>query len=651
MVLSRTMKSFAKYLTRGKRGKRGKRGEHSELSERGNTTVAAAAELCRESFRQCILRSSSIHPRELSMVEDQVARFSTWTSSIAVFAPGRATIDHRLRYTPEMREIAIGLLESLNYRIETCSDFLDAHGKRLEVFVSGLPDEKLQRSIGDIGTEINHLNTMSNVIRRAGKETHILKAKDFQIKDEEGNDIELLLLNFYKRYIGDRFPKISVIIQQRLAETMIIRRRRILYRRFRHDTAIKLPIITPQVPITFPENEQMVSSAQSNLRQKGSENVKKTVPMVSPSQVRSATTLQPEKIKTTASRPSVVSITATAALTNHEALNFPTPPGFYIKQKYEKLKAERLAAHQAITDKLDELSSGKDAVLDADTVERIAQDRTSAEEKLQDALKSDLVAIGEITCPYCLYALPAEQLFDNRKWQNHVKHDSDPYVCLFEVCNEPDKLYNHGENWLRHMRQHCQHWRCPSHRKMFTTCEEYLEHMREIHNNKLSDSKLRTLAKRSARSVSNMFSSCPLCGKDAIPAGGRLEDHITGHLRSLALMSLPICIEDVPDGVGSESDSPVGSQPGSRSAVDLLDDEGIHELELMRQEDPDTRGGTLDLNSSSLNIWNSELNDDSMIQRFMKDISISDSTRTTDDKANTTPNLPADQDADNLSEF
>lgn len=83
-------------------------------------TVGASANQCLESFQKCVLLASSIHPRELSMVEDQVANFSTWARGIGVFAPGRASMDHRLRNALEVQGVVTGLLESLDYRIQTC---------------------------------------------------------------------------------------------------------------------------------------------------------------------------------------------------------------------------------------------------------------------------------------------------------------------------------------------------------------------------------------------------------------------------------------------------------------------------------------------------------------------------------------------------
>lgn len=100
--------------------------------------------------------------------------------------------------------------------------------------------------------------------------------------------------------------------------------------------------------------------------------------------------------------------------------------------------------------------------------------------------------------------------------------------------------------------------------------------MRDVHDSKLNDSKLRSLANRNARSLTKLFMSCPLCGKDESEIDTRLTDHITGHLRSLAIISLPIHYdEDILGDVGSDKNGSNSSQPRSRSTINLLDDEDI----------------------------------------------------------------------------
>ncbi|RFU80041.1 serine threonine phosphatase [Trichoderma arundinaceum] len=497
----------------------------STASEPNKQTVAVSVNHCLESFQQCLLRASYVHPRELSLVEDQVARFSTWMRGIGVFAPGRASMDHRLRYAPEVQSVAIGLLESLNYRIQSCSKALDVLARDLAANISSAPNETIGRSFGEIAVEISHLNKMSNMIRRASKETQILKAGDFRIKDDEGNDVEPLLLLHFARHIGDRFPNISDTLQQRLANAMLLRRKRILQRRYRQgNAAIQLEETATKVSISFPDSRQPGTSTQGNLLQKVDYDTGKTKAMIAPSLIKSATTLQPNKFKAAASSPSVVSATETVALGNHETLNFPPAPGLASKRKYEQLKSKRLAAHQAEIHKLDELCATLDSTDEKAALsmsQKIAEDRISAEEKLKDILK-----------------------------------------------------------WIGHLHEHGQRWRCSSHRELdpFSTRDEYMRHMREVHDTKLSDAKLRVLANRNTRKPPKLFLSCPLCGVDEAEVDTRLEDHIAGHLRSLAPKSLPSYQDDIPDDAGNETDNSGNPQSRSRSTVNNLfnDDDVLH---------------------------------------------------------------------------
>jgi hypothetical protein len=89
-------------------------------AEQQQPTIVGGAELCLRSFQECLQQSASIHPREVSLVEDQLARFSIWSASIGVFAPGRASMDHRLREAPDIQEVVRGLLDGLNDGIQNC---------------------------------------------------------------------------------------------------------------------------------------------------------------------------------------------------------------------------------------------------------------------------------------------------------------------------------------------------------------------------------------------------------------------------------------------------------------------------------------------------------------------------------------------------
>ena len=155
--------------------------------------------------------------------------------------------------------------------------------------------------------------------------------------------------------------------------------------------------------------------------------------------------------------------------------------------------------------------------------------------------------------------------------RTHVKNDLEPYVCLFEECNNPEELYNHSEDWLKHMRQHTLRWYCKSKSHstfVFESGVQYERHMREAHKGAFTDDQLRVLTKRNSRTTGPIFECCPLCGSSPDRVKGKLEDHIVGHMRFLALKSLPPYYdedEEIPNsGNGSNSaDSVEYYQAGS----------------------------------------------------------------------------------------
>ncbi|KAH7165313.1 hypothetical protein EDB81DRAFT_778963 [Dactylonectria macrodidyma] len=520
--------------------------------------VADQANRCLLSFQQCLLLAANIHPREYSLVEDQFARFSAWTVSTGVFAPNRASMDHRLRRAPEVQNVVTGLLELLNLHVQSCSEYLRTFGQVL--LDDNLPttDGRLKKILGDIASEISRLNKLSNVIRRAGKETQNLRANEFSLQDECGYDTASLLLSQFQHHIRDRFPDIMDTIQERLAHAMVLRRKRILYKRSRQPKEpSKIDRVASRAPISLPEAKEATPSTKSFL------SVDITAPItqsrVAQSQIRSATTLAPEKFELANSAPSLVATSKTVALGNHESLSFPPSPGVGLRLKYERMKENRWAEYEAHLESIPGyrafMTNDIDDIIASENFSHLKEEILISQAKLERALKDDLHAIGEVTCPYCLDALPAIYVFDELQWQTHIKSDLDPYVCLFEKCDRPDEIYSHYEEWLQHMHDHYCLWRCSTHRQEpFSTQEEYLVHMREAHKTKLSDTKLRVLANRNARKQGKIFESCPLCG-EANLEGRPLDDHIVGHLRCLALKSLPSYEERLPEDLRDENNS------------------------------------------------------------------------------------------------
>ncbi|CAH0003257.1 unnamed protein product [Clonostachys byssicola] len=589
-------------------------------------TVATLAEICLSTFQEGLNLSNSHHPRYLALIEDQLARFSIWTSGNGVFAKARASMDHRLREAPDVRLAICSLLEALEDSLQASRNLHEN-----SIALDGENDD-FKLDVQAVAKEISLLYRLTNTIRRASKERQNVKAAEsYRIRDDEGNDIEPLLKELYSHYILGKFPSIENKLRSRLATSMVLRRKMVLYRRARYGTnPIRADKNVSQPKINFPQARTQAPNADEPSEEltEGIEAVGTTAPKSSiQSQTLSATTLVVEDYKKTTT-PSVISATKTVALANHEELVFPPIPNGRVKQRYKKLKhlrwqgfkermipelrrqELRLGIDETFTSTsravqrtviLNNLRSCLDSALEGSPSPRwqkwvlkltkifLETNETHIDEPewlmsdlpellsreietIYNVLYSDWIgcneAIGELTCPYCLYAIPSLSVADDKKWKAHVTNDLDAYVCLFDECHNADKLFSHSSDWLRHMREHTLRWNCNSkahHPMSFLTEDQYLDHVRQDHPRSLTEPQLRALSQRNARPIVPMFDLCPICGTDEVTEN--LEDHIVGHLRSLALRSLPPHEEDGSGSSGGESGSASTSAPASRSTI------------------------------------------------------------------------------------
>lgn len=103
-------------------------------------TLAGFAERAFGLLQDCLRSATSLHPWDLASVEDQLARFSLWTSSIGAFAQGQASMDHRLRDTPDVYDAVMSLLEALSESVQNCTCL---------ILLCVLPIDKSQGVFGD----------------------------------------------------------------------------------------------------------------------------------------------------------------------------------------------------------------------------------------------------------------------------------------------------------------------------------------------------------------------------------------------------------------------------------------------------------------------------------------------------------------------
>ncbi|EXM18859.1 hypothetical protein RAB80_009145 [Fusarium oxysporum f. sp. vasinfectum] len=540
--------------------------------------VSKCAQKCFESFQNCLNSASKSDkfnapwPKlSLVRVEDQLARFQLWTANIRVFSTGRDSLDYRLRDASDIKTPVIGLLQALDFRIKTSSRILDSVRLAPDSTSIEKAMEQFVNSLEGVSREITLLHKITNTIRRASKDTQNSRAAEgFKIRDDEGNDVGTFLQEIFLRYVNDRFPVASEEIRKRLASSMVIRRKRLLYRRERYGKKpIQLPQITSAPRISHPEPDIITPLDDAERPAK-----RRIVAAPTQSVVHStatATTLSPERFRKAAA-PSVVSVSKTVKLSDNDDAVFPPAPTRALMQRYNNTKRDiedrykqRLLTiygyHEGV--ELTDLVSG-DAreILDAQLV------RDSA---LAKAWDDCVEAVGEVTCPYCFHVLPIREVTDDLKWKYHVKNDLEPYVCLFEACHTSGHLYTHSNTWIKHMSEHALRWRCASRRHgEFETDsrEHYLDHVKNSHSGVFTDAQLGVLADQNGRTAGPLFKACPLCGEEK--GNSSLIDHLVGHMRSLALKSLPSHHEDTDDlcEIGEEQDNWRSSRPNSRSTID-----------------------------------------------------------------------------------
>ncbi|KAK8131670.1 hypothetical protein PG984_008108 [Apiospora sp. TS-2023a] len=485
--------------------------------------IEAKAQACIASFHECLHKAESVHVREHSLVEEQLARFSIWTDAMRVFEPGRQSLDHRLQMAPEVQDTCAALLEVISRRLQACKSSLLCLQPQHD------DDDAFQQSLCGIAEHISLLNKLSNTIHRATKELYFAETADagaFRICDHDGNDAEEFLRDTFTRYVRDYFPATSKTIQRRLGDSMVFRGKLIQSRRSRYGTRpSQLQNVRSLAQTHLPSPPKLASDTQDTITNPKNRGIGR---QESIAVARIATTLAPEEVRE-ASAHSMMSRTEATAPSSHESTVFSPAP-------------------------IEIVDLGKET------------DGISGQ-SCEDAID----AVAEAMCPFCFYAISACGVADQKKWNWHVMKDFDVYVCLFEECDSATNTYTHSSQWLEHMQQHILRWRCvsKSHEEFWGyTKEEHIEHMKNQHRAKLTDAQLDLLAEKSARPMGPLFECCPMCGilQDSSDA---MEAHVAGHLMLRALRSLPTCEDGEYDPI--EDGSATGSLgPNNRNTIKSL---------------------------------------------------------------------------------
>ena len=187
----------------------------------------------------------------------------------------------------------------------------------------------MKQALTAVAEDISILHKLSNTIRTASAESHNLKAAtNFEIRDADGNNLGQLFKDVFAASLLKReFPDADERIRARLASAMLLRRRRILYRKSRQ-AARPIRILpkptTAEIPKQPPKLVETPLVSESKTEGSKPSRLLSTPSRV-PSQAHTASTFYPERFHK-ASAPSRVSIAKSIPLMQDDEPNFPPMP-------------------------------------------------------------------------------------------------------------------------------------------------------------------------------------------------------------------------------------------------------------------------------------------------------------------------------------
>ncbi|KAH7116517.1 hypothetical protein B0J13DRAFT_459387, partial [Dactylonectria estremocensis] len=416
-------------------------------------------------------------------------RFKMWATNAAAFGQGRGSLDYRFRELPEELDPMRMLLGNLYYTLHeyvAAANIARLDGRLGLGTEDGSSRTRLKtfdydEALDSIHSSIDWLHRLSNLLRRAGVANQNMRAKSYNMVDLDEDGLKF----FFESLISRDFPSLSEQLKSRMASTMVERYRRILYRRARLRSGLG-------------QQESIGSEAGP----------KKPAPArTSPSQLKAKIAPVPSTEKTR--QPGNLLAAPSPSIFSSNTRTDPNPSVYRAYAASAVSKARSVALNQ--------------------TAELLLPPPPSA------------CRTGpNFVCDFCCIILDSRVGKDDALWKKHMQQDLDPYICLFDRCNVPHDMYSTSKEWLHHMREeHLVKWRCSAtdHDDVldFCTKEELAEHMSSGHPNTFDEELLPYVLDACRISSAVVFESCPFCGQslDAI------EEHVSHHLRYLALKSLP----------------------------------------------------------------------------------------------------------------
>ncbi|KAH0559171.1 hypothetical protein GP486_004295 [Trichoglossum hirsutum] len=504
----------------------------------GDSTIADEVSRCLEPFKRICHSLNSTEPplsaeddshHDLSSeaVTDSLSRFNVWIGNIGALQRGRSSLDYRLGHADVRLEV-LRLLKQLLFSLSELWDIVSGAREQQVWYstdallpVEGFSDEDTSDDEGTLGEDDGEGDTTSNTVSERMTEsnqlylsiveaiTSLFKLSMFIRKSTRGN--KFAKSSAEKKYdthsdvlhVRDRFPFASnnLALIERLGKANAQRRQWLLYKK-RHREKLA---IAPDPPAGGPGGPPWNFESLVHQQDRDDDDVSSSAPSRG---LRSSTTGLSSTVASTFYGPSLVE-------PNIEGSEMEFSETSYSVSGFGD-SGETILVPQPPPESADE---------------------------------------NPFECPYCFTILT---IVNKISWTKHVHSDLASYVCTQENCSHP--LFESRHQWFNHeLEVHRQEWACSICAKVFTSEQEFEQHMKQQHSGAFLVGQLSAITARAARPVQRILASaCPLCDYDAVlrrrlnASGSDLSasepitvktqsfrSHLGRHLEQLALFVLP----------------------------------------------------------------------------------------------------------------
>jgi hypothetical protein len=230
----------------------------SAISSMSSMTITRAARCCAQAFVRRLQADQLAHDRSDPAVETvtQLSRFKIWAGNIGVFAQGAASIEHRLRDDPDIKDVLVRMLQRLEQKIDELSQPIDSEIQRemIDEFSDSSSDSSTQDSeeedlndddVGECSTRqrssplqriqviITNLYRITSAIKKPQSSREYDRVLTWASEGPADMKEELEELTSHLHWtFGQKHPGLarSTALTERLIETSVRRRKTLLYR-------------------------------------------------------------------------------------------------------------------------------------------------------------------------------------------------------------------------------------------------------------------------------------------------------------------------------------------------------------------------------------------------------------------------------------